>query len=210
MISLAHILDEFASKDQPQGLLIEQVAVFAWLEVLAIFCHCATGNEAMQMKMGIKHLVPAVQNGDKSQFASKPIFGIMTECEQGLGHCFEQDIEHDLLIGNNHRVELVGQGKDGMEIGERQKLLFSCLEPSFPGHILACGAVAVSARVIGNPFGATRVALINVAAEISCPAAEQIIDDFVVLRGEGDIFSGNPRYAPGGYGRCRSYGFSYR
>jgi hypothetical protein len=48
--------------------------------------------------------------------------------------------------------------------------------------------VAVSARVIGNPFGATRVALINVAAEISCPAAEQIIDDFVLLRVKGILF----------------------
>ena len=43
--------------------------------------------------MGIELLVPAVQNGNKAQFATQSVFGIMAKAQQGLGYGLEKDVE---------------------------------------------------------------------------------------------------------------------
>ena len=73
------------------------------------------------------------------------------------------------------------QGKDGMEIGNRQDLGFARLKPSLPGGRLALGAVAVAARVIGDALCATAIALLHMATEIGGSAVKQVVDDFVLM-----------------------------
>jgi hypothetical protein len=35
----------------------------------------------MKMKVGIELLVPGMQDGDKSQFATQPVFGVMAKAQ---------------------------------------------------------------------------------------------------------------------------------
>ena len=59
------------------------------------------------------------------------------------------------------------QGKDDVEVTGRKNLVLSFLKPSFPGHVLAFGAMPVSARVIGDAQRAAVAAAIDVTAKAS-------------------------------------------
>jgi hypothetical protein len=48
------------------------------------------------------------------------------------------------------------QGEDDVEVVDGQDLLFAFCQPAFPGHVLALGAVAVAAGVIGRCAGCRR------------------------------------------------------
>jgi len=63
-----------------------------------------------------------------------------------------------------------------------QQFGFSRIKPFLPGHALAFGAVAISARVIGNSLGAAMVALFYVATEFGRSTAQNVVDNLVVHR----------------------------
>ena len=129
--------------------------------------------------MGIEELVPGVQDGNEAQFSTKLV---LAEAKQGLGDGLEQDVEHHGLVTKDHGVELVGQGKDEVEVLCGQKLRLSRLKPAFPWYVLTGGAVSVTAAMIGDTLGAAVSAALDVAAEMSRAARGNIRDDLSVLR----------------------------
>jgi hypothetical protein len=69
----------------------------------------------------------------------------MAEGKQGFCHGLKKDIEHDLFIAHNDRIEIMREGEYRMEIDDGEDLCFASPKPSFPWYILALGAVAVAA-----------------------------------------------------------------
>jgi hypothetical protein len=50
----------------------------------------------------------------------------------------------------DHGIEFMRQGEDHVEVVDRQDLRLAFGQPALAGHMLAFGAVAVSAGVIGD------------------------------------------------------------
>jgi hypothetical protein len=69
--------------------------ILAWNPLFALFAHSASGNEAVEMKMGLELLIPGMQDGHKSQFAAKVVF---TELKQSLRDGFKEDVEHEGFV----------------------------------------------------------------------------------------------------------------
>ena len=70
-------------------------------------------------------------------------------------------------MGEDKTVELMGQGKDQVEVADGQKLGLLLKEPSGFGQGLALGAVAVTAGVIGRVLKAASVALLEMTSQFS-------------------------------------------
>ena len=94
------------------------------------------------MEMGIELLIPCMQRGNKARF---PAERVLTELQKRPGHGLEQDREHHLFVLQDDGVELMGEGKDHMEVVYGQNLVSSFFEPTFPGHVLACRAMSIAA-----------------------------------------------------------------
>jgi hypothetical protein len=75
----------------------------------------------------------------------------------------------------------MGQCEDDMKVLERQNLILSFLQPPFAWHVLAFGAMAISAGMIGNAHSAAVVAAIDVAAQTSGATVQQIGYDFFMF-----------------------------
>ena len=71
------------------------------------------------------------------------------------------------------------QGEDDVEVAGGQDLVFSAFKPAFTRHVLAFGTMAISARMIANAHGAAVGAAINMAAEISGAAVQQVKCNFI-------------------------------
>jgi hypothetical protein len=121
----------------------------------------------VQVEVGLEFLAPGVQDGQKAWSTAELIFG---KFQQGLGDGGEQAVEHQPFMIQDHGIELMRQGEDDMEVGNRQDLLFSFGQPSLAGHVLAFGAVAVSAGVIGDAQAAAGVAAVHPAAHLRSAA----------------------------------------
>jgi hypothetical protein len=68
--------------------------------------------------------------------------------EQGLGTGAEQEVIEDLLVLQRQWGELVRQGKDNMDIGNRQKFTLPSQDPLVASAALTLGAVAIAAAVV--------------------------------------------------------------
>jgi hypothetical protein len=86
----------------------------------------------------------------------------------------KEDVEHEGFVLQDDGVQLMGQGKYDMEVGDGQQLRFSRFKPTFSGDLLAFGTVAVSAGMIQDTLSAAVVAAIEVAAKVSCAALKQV------------------------------------
>ena len=64
--------------------------------------------------MGLELLIPGMQHAQKTYFTSKFIFPKSDQC---FRYGFKQGIEHEGFIFQDEGIELMGQGKDAMEIG---------------------------------------------------------------------------------------------
>jgi hypothetical protein len=71
--------------------LIKQVVILAWNPAFALFADSATGNQAVEMKMGLEVLIPGMQKGHKSQFSPELVF---TKFKKTLRDGFKEDVEH--------------------------------------------------------------------------------------------------------------------
>jgi hypothetical protein len=90
---------------------------------------------------------------------------VSSDGAQRLGGRLEQDlIDRAGILEGNHS-DLVGNGKDDMEILRVEKLLPPSLDPFCSGEPLALGATAGAAAVVRDPSFATAVALFDMASE---------------------------------------------
>ncbi len=101
---------------------------------------------------------------------------------QGLIHSRKQEVEHDSLVAEDDRVQLVGQSEDQMEVSAGQELCLSIIEPLFLDQCLTFRAVPVPTGVIGDTLETTLIALFNMTAEGCCPAKLDMAHCFALSR----------------------------
>ena len=96
------------------------------------------GDQAVDMRMSEQILAPGMQNGEESDLRSQ-VFGISGYLEQGLGTGAEQEVIEDLLVLQRQWGELVRQGEDNVDVGDRQEFVLPAsfdvvgsLGPPFP------------------------------------------------------------------------------
>jgi hypothetical protein len=159
-----HEMHELSAKDQRQDALVKKIVAVECDPPVAVFCHNVPGHQAVQVKMGLKLLVPGVQDGPKSRGAAEFIF---TKAQERLGSGGKQADEHEFLMILDYGIEFMRQGEDHMEVVDRQNFLLAFSQPPLSGHVLAFGAVAVSAGVISDAQTAAGVAAVHPAAQFS-------------------------------------------
>jgi len=113
------------------------------------------------MKMGLELLIPGMQHADETYFSSQFLF---PKSDQRLRYGLKEHIEHEGFVLQDEWIELMGQGKDTVEIGDGEDFGFSGFQPSLPGYLLTLGAVPIPAGMIQNTLSATVGATIEMAS----------------------------------------------
>ena len=109
-------------------------------------------------------LSPGVQDGGDADRPAK-MRGIATEREQGVGGGPKQQRIQHARIALGQGVEGMRQGEDEVEVRNREHLSPAGLEPPFFCDGLALRAMAIAARVVRDPHGATPVTRLPMTAE---------------------------------------------
>src|ERR1700739_3500526 len=89
--------------------------------------------------------------------------------EQGLRTGAEQEVIEDLLVLQRQWGELVRQGEDNVDVGDRQEFVLASGDPLVTSSALTLGAVPVTAAIKGDGAIATARALVAMPAQ-SCRA----------------------------------------
>jgi hypothetical protein len=90
--------------------------------------------------------------------------GIGSQLDQGLGSGFDQDTTEFFLSATQNGAEFLGHGKDHVKVFDRQQFGLALLQPHLSLLMMALGATAVAARVIGIVHPSTVIALKGMAA----------------------------------------------
>src|SRR5271163_1120161 len=134
-------------------------AGIAWFET-------AGGNDAVEMRMQSQVLSPGVQNAEEADLGSE-VLGVGRNFKHGLSAGAEEQIVEQPWIALTERVQLVGQGKDDVEVGHAEQILFAPCQPALACLSLAFGTVAVATGVIGNGLMVATRAGIQMASQRS-------------------------------------------
>ena len=107
---------------------------------------------------------PAVEHGGKAD-AGAEVPRIGGDGEQRLGRAAEQQVVDHRLVLVRDRGDLGRQGEDQVEVADRQQIGRARGKPVPCRRALALGAMAVAARVVGDPAVAAIFAALDVPAE---------------------------------------------
>ena len=111
----------------------------------------ATGDDAVQVDVDAKLLIPRVEDGQETQLPAQMMARIGAEGEERVGDRLEEDPIETRRVREDERVEIVGHGEDGVNVVDGQHLRPSRLKPRRLCRRLARGAVAMAAGVVGVP-----------------------------------------------------------
>jgi hypothetical protein len=87
----SEVIDELAPKDQGEGLLVEQIVLFAWNPVFALCAQGTSRDQAVQMEVRFELLIPGMQDSDKAQGAAQ---FFPPKLDQGFRDGFEKEVKH--------------------------------------------------------------------------------------------------------------------
>ena len=101
------------------------------------------------MRVQSQVLSPGVQDAEEADLGSE-VLGVGGNLKHGLSGGAEEQIVEQPWIALTERVQLVGQGKDDVEVGHAEQILFAPCQPALACLGLALGTVTVATGVIGN------------------------------------------------------------
>jgi len=96
-----------------------------------------------------KILVPCVQYTCKANLGSEPL-PVESVVEKGTGSRAEEHGEHEFLVVENERIELMGKSNNHVEVMGGKEPFEPLLDPLDLAQSLALGTVAVAAGVVGD------------------------------------------------------------
>ena len=107
----------------------------------------AGSNYAVDMRMKLQALVPAVEHAEETDLGSK-MSRVASNLKQRLGTGVKEQVVDQPLVLQRERNQFPRQSKDGMHIAGRQQFPFPRLEPAHARVALASWAMAISTRVV--------------------------------------------------------------
>ena len=142
-------IEKLAAEDAAEDLDGEEKGIFRMNPVRIAWIEAAGGNHAVEMRMQSQVLSPGVENAEEADLGSE-VLGVGRNLEHGLSAGAKEQIVKQPWIALAERVQLVGQGKDDVEVGDAEQILFAPCQPSLACLGLALGTVAVATGIIGN------------------------------------------------------------
>ncbi len=120
LVGLAQSSQELAPKQSAKYFDRQEKSLSGCDPRLAIGGESAAGNHAMQVGMEHEVLSPGVQYGGETDFRSQ-VPGRSGNLLQSSGDGSEQDIKKDGLVAESQCIQFVGNGKDHVEVRNRQQ-----------------------------------------------------------------------------------------
>jgi len=111
-----------------------------------------------------QRLPPGVQYRSDADGAPE-LGGIAAKGEQRLGRGSEEERADHARIALGERIERVGQREDHMEVGNRQEVRPTRLDPASTRLGLTRWTVSITTRVVGDPCGPTVVTRLPTPAQ---------------------------------------------
>ena len=142
-------IEKLAAKDAAEDLDREEEGILGMNPAGVAWVETAGGNDAVEMRMQSQVLSPGVQNAEEADLGSE-VLGVGRNFEHGLRAGAEEQIVEQAWMALTERVQLVGQGKDDVEVGHAEQILFAPCQPALACLGLALRTVAVATGVIGN------------------------------------------------------------
>ena len=124
----------------------------------------AAGDNEMDMGMVQQILSPGVEYAEKADLRAQ-VLGIARDGEEGFGGGMKENAVDDFPIVKGDAGDRVGEGKDDVEIFDRQQFFLPAVKPLGPLRVQALGAVAVTAGVVRNARVVALVALFDMTSE---------------------------------------------
>jgi hypothetical protein len=142
----------------------------------SVLAQAARGNHTVDMGMMDQGLTPGVEDHEEAE-ACAEVARVGGDLLKGPGGRVEQEVVDDLRALEGERCEGLGQREDDVSVGHRQHLGLARVEPPGLGAALTLRAMTVPARVVGDLAVAAGVTLVDVAAEASRAAGQDLVDD---------------------------------
>ncbi len=112
-----------------------------------VWSESAGSKHAVDMGMMLQTLIPGMEHAEETDLCAK-VPGIASDLQQSLSAGLKQPVIDHLLVLQSERSKLARQREDDMDVGCRQKLPFTRLQPALARVALALGTVPVTARVV--------------------------------------------------------------
>ena len=171
--------DELTAEDATEYADGQEEGIAGMDPAGVIWGQTSGGDQAVDMRMSEQVLAPGMQDGQESDF-SPQMFRIGGYLQQGLRTGAEQEVIEDLLVLQRQLAELVRQGEDNVDIGDRQEFVLASGDPLIASSALALGAVPITATVIGDGAIATARAPVAMPAQCRGTATCDGPEDFSV------------------------------
>ena len=104
----------------------------------------AGSKHAVDMRMELQSLIPAVEHAEEAYLGPK-MPGIASDLKQGFGAGMEEQVVNQPLVLQGERGQFTRQSEDGMHIAGGQKFPLARLKPAYARVALAPRAMPVSA-----------------------------------------------------------------
>jgi hypothetical protein len=142
-------IEKLAAEDAAEGLDGEEEGILGKNPAGVAWVETAGGNDAVEMRMQSQVLSPGVENAEEADLGSE-VLGVGGNLKHGLSGGAEEQIIEQPWIALTERVQLVGQGKDDVEVRYAEQVLFAPCKPALARLGLALGTVPVATGVIGD------------------------------------------------------------
>ena len=109
----------------------------------------AGGKHAVDVRMKLQALIPAMQHAEETDLGSK-MPRISGDFKQGLGARMKEQVVDESLVLQSDRGQFPRQCEHGMDVACGQQFSFARMEPAPARVALASWAMPVSTRVVGD------------------------------------------------------------
>jgi hypothetical protein len=103
-------------------------------------------DEAVDMRVSEQVLAPGMQDGEESDLGAQ-VLGIGGYLEKRFRTGAEQEVIEDLFILQHQLTELMRQGEDNVDIGDRQEFILASGDPVVASSALTLGTVPIAATI---------------------------------------------------------------
>jgi len=126
---MAKSIDELAAEDAAENADGKEEGAPGGYPTGVIRCEGASGNDAVDMRMELQTLIPAMEHAEEADLGSEMAW-ITSYFKQGLSARVKEQVVDQPFVLQGERSQFLWQSEDDMSIASGQKLPFARLEPA--------------------------------------------------------------------------------